>query len=165
MSYRVGIGLDAHRLASGRPLILGGIEIPHDRGLEGYSDGDVLLHALTDAILGAVSEKDIGSLFPTGQTQWKAAPSRIFVEKARHLVEEKGYRVVQVDAVIVAEEPRLSSYFAAIRERIAQMLAISADDVGIKATTFDGMGATGRREGIAAQAVAMVVRAGGPLKE
>jgi len=152
-------------LSPGRPLVIGGIEIPHDRGLVGYSDGDVLLHALTDALLGAVSERDIGSLFPSGQEQWKGAPSRVFVERARRLVEEKGYRVAQVDAVIIAEEPRLSGHFAAIRERIAQMLGISSDKVGIKATTFDGMGATGRREGIAAQAVAMVVRTGGPGEE
>jgi 2-C-methyl-D-erythritol 2,4-cyclodiphosphate synthase len=141
--------------------MLGGIEIPHDRGLEGYSDGDVVLHALADAILGAVSERDIGSLFPSGEVSWKGAPSRIFVEKARQLVEEKGYRVAQVDAVIVAEEPRLAGHFAAMRAEIAQMLSLSADEVGIKATTLDGMGAVGRGEGIAAQAVAMVMRVAG----
>jgi 2-C-methyl-D-erythritol 2,4-cyclodiphosphate synthase len=158
MSYRVGLGFDAHRLVPGRPLILGGVEIPHDRGLEGHSDGDALLHALTDALLGAVGAPDIGSLFPSGDARWKQASSRIFVEKALEVIRERGYRVAQVDVVLVAEEPRLASHFDSIRSRVAGLLGLKVDEVGIKATTMDGMGFTGRREGLAVQAVALVVK-------
>lgn len=158
MSFRIGIGFDAHRLVAGRTLILGGIEIPHDRGLEGHSDGDALLHALTDAVLGAVGAPDIGSLFPSGDPRWKQASSRIFLEKALGVVQEKGYRVAQVDAVLIAEEPRLAGHFDSMRERVAEILGLAVEKVGVKATTTDGMGFTGRGEGIAAQAVALVTK-------
>jgi 2-C-methyl-D-erythritol 2,4-cyclodiphosphate synthase len=150
------MGFDAHRLVAGRKLMLGGVEIPHDRGLEGHSDGDVLLHALTDAVLGAVGAPDIGSLFPSGDPRWKQASSRIFVDKARQVIVERGYRVVQVDAVLIAEEPRLAAHFDSIRSKIAEILGLSVEDVGVKATTTDGMGFTGRREGIAAQVVVLL---------
>jgi 2-C-methyl-D-erythritol 2,4-cyclodiphosphate synthase len=153
------MGFDAHRLVAGRPLMLGGVEIPHDRGLEGHSDGDALLHALTDAVLGAVGAPDIGSLFPSGDSQWREAPSRIFLDKAREVAGEKGYRVAQVDAVLIAEEPRLAGHFDAMRGKIAEILRLSLEDVAVKATTTDGMGFTGRREGIAAHAVVLVSKA------
>ena len=156
MTFRVGIGVDAHRLAPHRKLVLGGIEIPFESGLVGHSDGDVLLHALTDALLGAVAAPDLGSLFPPDDARWKAAASRIFVEKGVRIVEEKGYRVVQVDAVIVAEEPPLAMHYDAMRGEMADMLGIPRDAVGVKAKTSDGMGFTGRKEGIFAQAIVMV---------
>ena len=160
--FRVGIGLDAHRLAENRKLVLGGVEIPWDFGLMGHSDGDVLLHALADALLGAVGAPDLGSLFPSSDARWKSASSQLFVEKGIQVVEEKGYRVVQVDTVIVAEKPRLSDHFDSIREKVADMLEIPKDAVGIKATTSDGMGFTGRGEGISAQAIVMVQQKGRP---
>ena len=159
MHFRVGMGFDAHRLVAGRPLMLGGVEIPHDRGLEGHSDGDALLHALTDAVLGAVGAPDIGSLFPSGDSQWSKAASRIFLDKAREVAGEKGYRVAQVDAVLIAEEPRLAGHFDAMRGKIAEILGLSSEDVAVKATTTDGMGFTGRGEGIAAQAMVLVSKA------
>jgi 2-C-methyl-D-erythritol 2,4-cyclodiphosphate synthase len=137
-------------------LVLGGVEIPADRGLEGHSDGDALLHALTDALLGAVAAPDIGSLFPSDDERWKAAPSRVFVEKGIQVVEEHGYRVVQTDAVIVAEEPRLASHLESIRSRMADILGVPAEAVGVKAKTTDGMGFIGRKEGIFAQVIVMV---------
>ncbi len=155
-AFRIGLGVDAHRFAANRKLVLGGVEIPHDQGLVGHSDGDVLLHALADALLGAVGAPDLGSLFPSSDPKLKSASSRLFVEKAVRLVEEKGYRVVQVDTVIVAEKPRLSEHFDAVRGEVAEMLGISADAVGVKAKTSDGMGFTGRQEGMFAQAVVMV---------
>ena len=155
-AFRIGLGVDAHRLAANQKLVLGGVEIPYDHGLVGHSDGDVLLHALADALLGAVAAPDLGSLFPSGDPRWKSASSRVFVEKGVQIVGEKGYLVVQVDTVIVAEKPRLSEHFDAMREEMAGMLDIPLDAVGIKAKTSDGMGFTGRREGIFAQAVVMV---------
>ena len=156
MTIRVGIGFDAHRLVEGRELVLGGVSIEYGRGLEGHSDGDALLHALTDALLGAVAAPDIGALFPPSDSQWKNAPSRVFLEKALSIVEEKGFRTQQVDIVIIAQEPKLSGYLGSIRELLAEILRIPGDAVGIKATTTDGMGFTGRGEGIAVQAVATV---------
>lgn len=156
MSVRVGIGFDAHRLVTGRGLVLGGESIPYERGLEGHSDGDALMHAVTDAILGAVGAPDIGALFPPGDAEWKDASSRLFLERARAVVEEKGYQVRQVDIVVIAREPKLASYRESIRARIAEILGIPDDHVGLKATTTDGMGFTGRGEGIAVQAVATV---------
>ena len=155
-AFRTGIGIDAHRLAPKRKLILGGVEIPHQAGLVGHSDGDVLLHALADALLGAVAAPDLGSLFPSGDSRWESASSRLFVEKAVQIVSEKGYQVAQVDTVIVAEEPRLAEHFQAMRAEVAAMLGIPLDAVGVKAKTSDGMGFPGRREGIFAQAIVLV---------
>lgn len=157
MSARVGIGFDAHRLVEGRALVLGGESIDFERGLDGHSDGDALLHALTDAILGSVAGPDIGSLFPPDDPRWKGAASRLFLERARAIVEEKGFRVQQVDVVVIAQAPRLAPHLASIRARIADILGIAPESVGLKATTTDGMGFTGRGEGIAVQAVATVV--------
>ncbi len=158
LDVRIGIGVDAHRLVEGKPLVLGGEPIAHAKGLEGHSDGDVVLHALSDALLGAVAGPDIGALFPSSEAKWRGAASRIFLERARAIVEEKGYRVRQVDIVVIASEPRLSSHVGRIRSRLAALLDIPEDAVGFKATTTDGMGFTGRGEGIAAQAVATLGR-------
>jgi 2-C-methyl-D-erythritol 4-phosphate cytidylyltransferase/2-C-methyl-D-erythritol 2,4-cyclodiphosphate synthase len=132
------------------------VTIPHRLGLEGHSDGDALLHALTDALMGAVGGPDIGSLFPSDDERWKGAPSRIFVEEALEILGTRGYRVAQVDAVIIGEEPRLAGYYGEIRESVAAILGLSSAEVGIKATTTDGMGFAGRREGMAAQVVALL---------
>lgn len=153
---RVGLGFDAHRLVEGRVLVLGGERIDYPRGLEGHSDGDALLHALTDALLGSVGAPDIGALFPPGDPQWKDAESRRFVERAVAIVGERGYRVSSVDVVVIAEVPKLAPHVAAIRERLSKLLGIEPGAVGLKATTTDGMGFTGRGEGIAVQAVVTV---------
>lgn len=159
-SLRVGLGVDSHRLAPDRQLLLGGIQIPHSRGLVGHSDGDVLLHAITDALLGAAGAPDMGSLFPSGDERWKGASSRVFVQEALRILAQHGCRVVQVDSVIVAEEPRLADHYEAIRKGVADLLGIPFDAVGVKAKTSDGMGFTGRREGIFAQAVVLVEKQG-----
>ena len=162
MSSRVGIGFDAHRLVPGRALVLGGERIDYPKGLEGHSDGDALLHALTDALLGSVAAPDIGSLFPSGDPQWKDAESRRFVERAVAIVGERGYRISSIDVVVIAEAPKLAPYLVSIRERLSKLLGIAAEAIGLKATTTDGMGFTGRGEGIAVQAVVTVSRTGRP---
>jgi 2-C-methyl-D-erythritol 2,4-cyclodiphosphate synthase len=160
MNVRVGLGFDAHQLAPDRKLFLGGVEIPHSRGLVGHSDGDVLLHAVTDALLGAAGAPDMGSLFPSGNERFRGAASRLFVAEALRILEEKGFRIIQIDTVIVAEEPPLAPHYEAIRNGLADLLGISAEAVGVKAKTTDGMGCTGRGEGIFAQAVALVEKQG-----
>jgi 2-C-methyl-D-erythritol 2,4-cyclodiphosphate synthase len=157
MSSRVGIGFDAHRLVEGRELVLGGERIEYERGLAGHSDGDVLLHALADALLGAVAAPDIGALFPSSDPTWQGVPSRQFLEKARAIVEEKGFRVQQVDVVVIAQSPTIAAYIPSIRNRLAGILGIPVESIGLKATTTDGMGFTGRGEGIAVHAVATVI--------
>lgn len=156
MPVRVGLGFDAHRLVAGRALVIGGERIEHPRGLEGHSDGDALLHALTDALLGSVAAPDIGALFPPGDPMWKDAESRVFVERALAVVAERGYRVVSIDVVVIAEAPRLAPFLPSIRRRLSELLGIEPEAVGLKATTTDGMGFTGRGEGIAVQAVVTV---------
>lgn len=152
----IGIGYDVHKLVEGRRLILGGLEIPHSKGLEGHSDADVLLHAICDAILGAMGEKDIGHLFPNTDPRWHNASSRIFLkEVARQVVFHDG-RIVNVDATIIAEEPKISPFIAAMKENIARELEVSSKRIGVKATTNEQIGFIGRGEGIAAMAVASV---------
>lgn len=158
MDLRVGQGYDVHRLVPGRKLILGGEEIPFDRGLEGFSDADVLLHALGDAILGAAGLGDLGSHFPPGDPQWKDADSVELLEKIRELAKAEGLRVVNCDLTLVAEEPKIAPYGESIRRRIAGVLAIDFSAVGLKATTNEGLGSIGRGEGMAALAVALLER-------
>ncbi|MCS7337811.1 MAG: 2-C-methyl-D-erythritol 2,4-cyclodiphosphate synthase [Verrucomicrobiae bacterium] len=153
---RVGIGYDVHRLAQGRKLILGGVEIPHAAGLEGHSDADVLMHAVCDAVLGALGEPDIGQLFPNTDPRWKNAPSRVFLEEAARRAAARGGRIVNIDATVLAEAPRLAPHIAAMRANVATALGIRSDCVGIKATTNERLGFVGRQEGIAAIAVASV---------
>jgi len=145
-----------HRLLEGRPLWLGGVEIGHDKGLDGHSDADVLLHAICDAVLGAIGHGDIGSLFPPSEPQWKDAPSRIFLEKAAELVTEAGGSIVNVDATLIAEAPKILPHVPAMKAAVARALSIRPDRVGIKATTNELLGFLGRGEGMAAMAVAGV---------
>jgi 2-C-methyl-D-erythritol 2,4-cyclodiphosphate synthase len=151
-----GIGYDVHRLIEGRPLILGGVEIPHSHGLDGHSDADVLCHAIADAILGAIGERDIGHHFPNSDPSIRGISSLEIIRKAADLVATQGGRVLNIDASLVAEEPKIAPHLAAMKENIAGALGISAKRVGVKATTNEHLGFIGRREGIAALAVASV---------
>ena len=153
---RTGIGFDIHRFAPGRKLILGGINIPSPDGLEGHSDADVLCHALADALLGSIADGDIGQHFPNTDPRWKDADS---VELLRHVVGRvaaKGFRIVNVDAMITAERPKVMPFALRMRERLAPVLEVTIDEVSIKATTMEGLGAIGRGEGIAVMAVATI---------
>lgn len=145
-----------HRLLEGRPLWLGGVAIEHDMGLDGHSDADVLMHAICDAVLGALGQGDIGSFFPPSEPQWKDAPSRIFLEKAAELVAEADGKIVNIDATLIAEAPKILPHVPAMKVAVAQALYISPDQVGIKATTNELLGFLGRGEGMAAMAVAGV---------
>lgn len=157
---RVGIGFDAHRFTVGRPLVLGGVEIPHKYGLEGYSDADVLLHALMDALLGAASFGDIGQHFPVGDERFKDISSLVLLEEVNRILSDAGYQILNIDAMVVLEEPRLSPFREAMRERIADVLGLDVEQVSIKATTTEGMGFAGRGEGVAAQAIALLKEPG-----
>jgi 2-C-methyl-D-erythritol 2,4-cyclodiphosphate synthase len=153
---RCGTGYDAHRLTAGRKLILGGVEIPHERGLEGHSDADVLCHAIADALLGAIAEGDIGHHFPNTDESIRGISSLEILEKVSALLEAKKARAVNIDATLVAEAPKIAPHIPAMREKIAAALWIDTSCVSIKATTNEGLGAIGRGEGMAAMAVAMV---------
>lgn len=152
----VGIGYDVHPLVAGRKLILGGIEIPHAKGLDGHSDADALMHAICDAVLGALGEEDIGHFFPNTDPRWKDAPSRVFLEEAARQVASRKGRIVNVDASIIAQQPKLCPHIAEMKQRIAAALGVSAKQIGLKATTNEKLGFVGREEGIAAMAVASV---------
>lgn len=154
MRTAVGMGYDVHRLVSGKPLWIGGIEIPHSHGLEGHSDADVALHAITDAVLGALADGDIGDHFPPSDPQWRGAASHRFLSFAGDRVTARGGRIDHIDLTIIAEAPKIGPHRLAIRDRIAEILAIPVARVSVKATTTERLGFTGRREGIAAQAVA-----------
>jgi 2-C-methyl-D-erythritol 4-phosphate cytidylyltransferase/2-C-methyl-D-erythritol 2,4-cyclodiphosphate synthase len=153
---RTGLGFDVHAFAGEGPVMLGGIAVPHPRGLAGHSDADVVLHAITDALLGAAGLGDIGEHFPPSDAQWKGAASDQFLSHAAALVRGGGAIIDHVDCTIIAEEPKVGPHRAAMRERIAEILALRADQVSVKATTSEGLGFTGRREGIAAQAAASI---------
>jgi 2-C-methyl-D-erythritol 2,4-cyclodiphosphate synthase len=155
---RVGIGVDAHALAAGVPLVLGGVELDHPRGLAGHSDGDVLAHALIDALLGAAGLGDIGSLFPSGDERFRGASSLDLLREAYARVQEAGWRLVNADCVLVGEEPRLAPHREEMRRRL--QAAVGEGEVNVRATTTDGLGFTGRGEGLAAQAVALLERSG-----
>ena len=161
MNHRIGQGIDVHHLVSGTPLIIGGVSIPFPRGSKGHSDGDVLLHAIVDAILGALSLGDIGRHFPSDDERWKDAKSRKFLEHAQYLMKEKGYAVLNIDATVILQEPELRSYISKISANIAHVLSISVDTVSVKATTTDHLGFTGSGEGIAAIAVALLTEIDG----
>jgi 2-C-methyl-D-erythritol 2,4-cyclodiphosphate synthase len=150
---RIGIGFDAHRLVSGRDLTLGGIKIPFNKGLEGYSDADVLTHAIMNAILGAAGLKDIGTQFPTGEPEYKDISSMILLEKVKVLAESGGFKVNNIDSIIVAEQPKIAPFTDDIRKNLCLVLNIKIEQLMIKATTTDGLGFTGNGEGIAAYAV------------
>jgi 2-C-methyl-D-erythritol 2,4-cyclodiphosphate synthase len=156
--YRVGTGFDAHALADGLPLTLGGVRIEHPRGLAGHSDGDVLAHALTDAVLGAAGLEDIGGLFPSGDPALHGADSVELLREAWSQVRAGGWELVNADVVLIGEEPRVAPHRAAMRARLAEALGVEPDRVAVRATTTDGLGFTGRKEGLAAQAVALLRR-------
>jgi len=153
---RVGVGYDSHRFAAGRKLILGGVEIPHTQGLDGWSDADAVAHALTDAILGAAGLGDIGRLFPPNDPQWRDADSLKLLAVAHHRVVSSGLRFAQGDITVVAEQPKLASHIDRMQQRLATTLGVTADRVSVKAKTNEGMGWIGRGEGIAAIAVALL---------
>ena len=153
---RVGIGYDVHQLVEGRKLVLGCVEIPHTKGLEGHSDADALSHAITDAVLGALGESDIGHFFPNTDPRWKGAPSNVFLTEAGRQVTTRGGRIINIDATLLAERPKIALHIEAMKQRVAAALGISPRRVGIKATTNESMGFIGREEGIAAMAVASV---------
>ena len=155
---RVGTGIDAHAFAEGVPLVLGGVRIEHPRGLAGHSDGDVLAHALADAVLGAAGMEDIGALFPSGDPALAGADSIELLREAWRRVREAGWELVNADVVLVGEEPRLAPHRDAMRARLAGALGVEPERVAVRATTTDGLGFTGRREGLAAQAVALLRR-------
>ena len=153
---RVGIGVDAHALETGVPLVLGGVEIQSQRGLAGHSDGDVITHALIDAVLGAAGLGDIGALFPSGEEQYEGISSLLLLEQAYAQVREAGYELVNADCILIGEEPRISTYRSAMQERLAGALGVEPDRIAVRATTTDRLGFTGRGEGLAAQAVALL---------
>lgn len=154
--YRMGNGFDVHAFGDGDRVVLCGVEIPHDRGLEGHSDADVAMHALTDAILGAMAEGDIGSHFPPSDPQWKGAPSRVFLAHAARILSDRGGSIANLDVTIICEAPKVGPHRDAMRASLAEILGIDVGRVGVKATTTEKLGFTGRREGIAAQATATI---------
>jgi len=153
---RVGIGYDAHRLTPGRRLVLGGIEIPFEKGLIGWSDADVLTHAVIDALLGAATLGDIGSHFPPGDPQYKDISSLILLERVRNELAEQGWKVNNIDATVIAEQPRLRDFIDSMRQKLGQTLGIALEQVGLQASTSDRLGSLGRGEGIATYAVALL---------
>ena len=152
----VGIGYDVHQFAAGRKLFLGGVEIAHSKGLDGHSDADVVMHAICDAVLGALGAGDIGTFFPNTDPKWKNAPSRIFLEEAARQVGLRNGQIVNIDCTILAQEPKIAPHVAMMKKRLAEALAIDPLRVGVKATTNEKLGFIGRGEGIAAMAVASV---------
>lgn len=156
--FRVGIGNDIHRLVEGRKLILGGVEIHHDRGLLGHSDGDSLTHAITDALLGAAALGDIGSHFSDRDPRWAGADSLVFLRHVRGMLEERGFEIANVDATILAERPKMAPHISEMKVRLAEAMKISVSQINIKAKTNEGLDAIGRGEAIAAQAVALLQR-------
>jgi 2-C-methyl-D-erythritol 2,4-cyclodiphosphate synthase len=153
---RCGIAYDLHRLAEGRKLMIGGIEVPSPKGSVGHSDGDVLSHALCDALLGAAGLGDIGTHFPDTDPKWKGAASLIFLEQARRLLDERGLRINHLDAVVICERPKLVPHFPAMREALAKSLGLSPEQISLKAKTNEGVGEIGRGEAIVAHAIATI---------
>lgn len=156
LRYKVGIGYDVHRLVNDRDLILGGVKIPYDKGLLGHSDADVLIHAICDALLGALGRGDIGQHFPDSDPKYKGISSMSLLQEVVHLMQDAGYAIGNVDAVVIAEKPKLSGYITQMRQTLADVLKSSPEQVNIKATTTEGLGFAGRGEGIAAQAVVSI---------
>ena len=156
MTVRVGSGYDVHAFVPDRPLILGGVTIPHDMGLSGHSDADVVFHAVVDALLGAAALGDIGGYFPSNDERWKNRPISVFLEYTRDLLQQQRWKISNIDATIVAERPKLAPHIPAMRTHLAGHLHLTLEQVSIKATTTDGLGFAGRREGIACYAVALI---------
>ena len=157
-SFRIGIGYDLHRLVEGRKLVLGGVEIPFEKGLLGHSDSDVLTHAICDALLGAAALGDIGTHFPDSDPKWSGAPSLNLLAKVVELVDQHGFHITNIDATVIVERPKLKTYIDSMREQLASVLRIPIDRVSIKAKTNEGLDSVGRNEAIAAQAVVLLHR-------
>ena len=155
---RIGNGYDVHQLVSGRKLILGGVNIPHPKGLDGHSDADALLHALCDALLGAVGAGDIGKHFPDSDSKWKGISSIVLLEQVTAICRNKGFEIANVDTIIVAQKPKLTLFFPDMKKNIAEAMAIDIGQINIKATTTEKLGFVGREEGIAAYAVALLYK-------
>lgn len=155
---RIGIGYDVHAFAEGRPLVLGGVEIAHARGLEGHSDADVLVHALMDAIVGALRAGDIGKLFPDTDPAYEGVSSLVLLRRVGELMRAEGYRLIDADTVLVLEHPKIAPHREAMAEHMAQALGVDVGMIGVKATTTEGLGFSGREEGVAAQAVVLLER-------
>lgn len=153
---RIGQGYDVHRLTEGRKLIIGGVEIPYEKGLDGHSDADVLLHAIMDALLGAAALGDIGLLFPDTDEQFSGADSLKLLQKVKDVLDERGYSICNIDATVIAQEPKLRPYIDSMRQNIAETLKMDVSQVSVKATTEEHLGFTGRKEGIAAQAIVLI---------
>ena len=160
LKNRIGQGVDVHQLVAGTPLIIGGVSIPFSNGSKGHSDGDVLYHAIVDAILGALALGDIGQHFPSDDERWRDTPSQKFLEHAKHLIQEKGYTTVNIDTTVILQTPEIRSYISEMRENVARFLSISVDAVSVKATTSDHLGFTGSEDGIIATAVALLTKNG-----
>jgi len=158
IDLRTGIGFDVHAFAEGRKLILGGIEIQHDKGLAGHSDADALLHAVIDALLGSIALGDIGTHFPDDDARYKNADSTVFLKKTNELVRNRGYYVNNIDAVVMLQQPKIAPYVQKMREKISKILDIGIERISIKATTTEKLGFVGREEGISVMAIATVVR-------
>ncbi len=156
MDFRIGIGYDAHQFAEGRPLILGGVTVPHDKGLLGHSDADALCHAVSDAILGAATLGDMGRYFPDIDPQWKNADSLAMLKECARMAKAKGWRIGNVDATLICQRPKLAPYLVSMSRRIEENLEVGADQVNVKAKTTEGMGFEGREEGLAVQAVVLL---------
>lgn len=157
-NIRIGYGYDVHRLVEDRPLILGGVKIPYKKGLSGHSDADVLLHAISDGLLGAVAEGDIGRHFPDTDEEYKNADSRFLLQKVMAIIDEKGYTIQNIDATVVAQQPRLASYIKKMRNNISEDLRVGINQVSIKATTSEGLGFEGKGKGISASAVVLIFK-------
>ncbi len=157
MNIRIGNGYDIHRLVEGRPLILGGVKIPHTSGLLGHSDADVLTHAIMDAMLGALSLGDIGHYFPPSDPQWAGANSLVLLQQVNNLVRSQDWQIGNIDSTIVAERPKLKPHLKPMRDRLAEILALKPEQIGIKATTNEKLGPVGREEGICAYAVVLLI--------
>ena len=156
MTIRIGFGYDVHAFETGRSLILGGVTIPYERGLSGHSDADVVIHAIVDALLGAAALGDIGQYFPSTDERWKNQPSSVFLDRTYDLLCQREFVINNIDATIVAEQPKLAPYIQAMRTHLAEHLHLSREQVSVKATTTDGLGFAGRKEGIACYAVVLL---------
>lgn len=161
MAYRIGSGVDFHQLAAGKELWLGGVKIPHDKGAVGHSDADVLLHAVCDALLGALALGDIGKHFPDTDQKYKGIDSKILLKETRNLIAAKGYSVVNIDSTLCLQQPKISPYISDMQKTIAAILQVNEEDVSIKATTTEGLGFVGREEGVMAYASALLVKSAG----
>lgn len=155
-TIRIGSGYDVHAFAEKRPLVLGGVTIPYEYGLDGHSDADAVIHAIVDALLGALALGDIGTHFPSNDPRWKDQPGSVFLKYTQDLLQQHGWSISNIDATIVAERPRMSPHVQAMRQHLAECLQLPLAQISVKATTTDGLGFTGRREGIACYAVALI---------